>query len=136
MKFKIMTGIVSILLFTGCSQMLDNIIVAKKSEPKWLNNPYIENDDYAAVGCANEHFDGKEAQKKLAISRAIDQLATSKRVKVQKVKLMKKSVSGSISSSSMKSSSLHSVDNVSVSTKTKAIYTKKSGEMCAWVILR
>ncbi len=135
MKFKILSIVVSIILFTGCTSVLDSIIVPK-GEPKWLNNPYIDNDELAAVGCANEHIDGTQAQKKLAIARAIDQIATSKKVKVQKVQLMKKHVSGIHKSSSLNSTSLQSVENVSISTKTKAIYTKKSGEMCAWVILK
>ncbi|MEA3384379.1 MAG: hypothetical protein U9Q20_06895 [Campylobacterota bacterium] len=135
MKFKLITSIFGILLLSGCTSSI-NTAMGKSGEPKWLKDPYIDNDKLAAVGCANTHIDGEQAQKKLAIARAIDQIATSKEVKVQNVKLMKKSISGIHKSSSLDSSSLHSIDNVSVSTKTKATYKKSDGEICAWVILK
>ena len=135
-KLNILT-FVTVLLFSGCvtDKYLNNKTVSN-GEPQWLLDPYIDGDEIAAVGCSLIHFDGKEAQKKLAISRAIDQIATQKRVKVENVKLRRRSVNGINKSSSMDSSSLQSVDGVLVSTKTKAIYTKKNGEICAWVILR
>ena len=127
--------VASVLLFTGCTSALNNIALSSEDkEPKWLLDPYYQNDKLASVGCAAPHFKGVAAQKKLAVARAIDAFATSKKVNVQKVQLMKKSVSGATKSSSMKSTSLQSVDNVSVSTKTKAMYTKKNGEICAWVV--
>ena len=128
---------VTVLLFSGCvtDKYLNNKTVSN-GVPKWIDDPYIDGDEIAAVGCSLPHFNGKEAQKKLAISRAIDQVAAQKRVKVQNVKLMKKSVNGINRSSSMDSSSLQSVDGVLISTKIKAIFTKKNGEICAWVISR
>jgi hypothetical protein len=130
--------VASVILFVGCVNGLktDNISVVKP-EPKWLANPYIDNDEYAAVGCSYKHTNGVTAQKKLAISRAIDSIATQKRVTVDNVNLRRKHLSnGGNINSSLESTSLHTVNNLSVSTKTKAIYTKKDGEICAWVVSR
>ena len=130
--------IVSVMLFTGCLKQENNTPVTKQnSEPKWLLDPYFDNDNIAAVGCARTHFKGKEAQKDLAISRAIDRIATQNQVTVNNTTLREKSSSnGRKGTSNSQSTSLQSVDGVKVSTKTKAIYTKPDGEICAWVVQR
>ena len=130
--------IVSVMLFTGCIKQQNNTPVTKQNvEPKWLIDPYVDNDKIAAVGCARKHFKGKEAQKDLAISRAIDRIATQNQVTVNNTTLREKSSSnGRRGNSSSQSTSLQSVNNVKVSTKTKAIYTKQDGEICAWVVQR
>jgi len=130
----------TIVFFSGCA-MLNQIgkeSVAKQSgEPEWLLDPYYQNDKIAAVGCAKTHFKGESAQKKLAISRAIDAIATQNNVTVNNATLRNKSSSnGQRGNSSSQSTSLQSVDNVKISTKTKAIYTKPNGEICAWVVQR
>ena len=134
--------IVSAILFSGCIKQFttkadNSTAVTKNQEPKWLLDPYADNDKIAAVGCARTHFKGIEAQKDLAISRAIDRIATQNQVTVNNVNLRKKSSSnGRRGNSSSQSTSLQSVDGVKVSTKTKAIHTKQNGEICAWVVQR
>lgn len=127
--------IVTILLLGGCSLTNNKMVI--NQVPKWLNNPYIEKDDVAAVGCAGIHFKGESAQKKLAISRAIDDIATQYKVKIDNVTLRKKSIyNGMKGSSSTQSSSLHSIDNLELKTKIKDIYKKTNGEICVWVVLK
>jgi hypothetical protein len=127
--------IISIIIFSGCLKQ-NNITTSKQNiEPKWLVDPYIKGDRIAAVGCARIHFKGKEAQQDLAISRAIDRIATQNQVTVDNINLRKKfSSNGMEKNSSSQSTSLHSVNGVKISTKTKAIYKKSNGEICAWVI--
>ncbi len=129
-------GFVSILLFTGCVNTFSNNKIVTKQEPQWLIDPYVSNDKIAAVGCAKEHINGVEAQKKLAISRAIDQIAIQYKVTVENIAYRQKTMQGINSSSKSQSSSLQTVDSVSVGTKTKAIYTKRNGDICAWVVQR
>ncbi len=128
----------TILLFSGCvTGSYFNSKIVTNDEPKWILDPYIDGDKIAAVACASEHFKGVEAQKKLAISRAIDLVATQNKVTVNSVTLREKSsINGSRANTKLQSSSLQSVDNTIISTKTKAIYTRKNGEICAWVILK
>ena len=58
-------------------------------------------------------------------------------VVVENVAYRKKSINnGEKVNSSSSSSSLHTVNNVKISTKTKAIYTKQDGQICAWVVQR
>ena len=134
---KITTVIISLLLFSGCVPVNNSIVKKEPSEPKWLQDPYLENDKIAATGCAKRHFKGISAQKDLAVSRAIDRIATQNSVIVDNVTLRKKSVSNGIrETSSASSSSLQTINNVKISTKNKAFYTKADGEICVWVVQR
>jgi len=132
--------IATIIFFSGCTmlnQKAKEPVAKQNAEPEWLLDPYYKNDKIAAVGCAKQHFKGESAQKKLAISRAIDAIATQNKVTVNNATLRSKSSSnGRRGNSSSQSTSLQSVDNVKISTKTKAIYKKPNGEMCAWVVQR
>ena len=51
-------------------------------EPQWINAPMKEG-EIGAVGSAKVHFKGKTAQRKLAISRALDELAQQSGVSVK-----------------------------------------------------
>ena len=127
----------SILFLTGCVSGNNMNKTKEKKEPKWLLDPYIENDTIAAIGCSRRHFKGIEAQKDLAISRAIDRIATQNSVIVDNVTMRQKiSENGRQGISATSSSSLHTVDKIKISTKTKALYTKSNGEICAWVVQR
>ena len=133
--YKIILIVTSVILFVGCALENNTPITKQNPEPKWLLDPYIENDNYAAIGCAQKHFKGVSAQKDLAISRAIDRIATQNSVTVDNITLNEKSISnGQRTSSKESSSSLHTVNNVKVSTKVKSLYTNNEDEICAWVV--
>jgi len=134
---KLISLIVSVMLLSGCMPQNDTTVTKQNTEPKWLLDPYTDNDKIAAIGCARTHFKGIEAQKDLAISRAIDRIATQNSVIVDNVTYRQKNNSNYNKGTSKSSlSSLHTVENVKISTKTKDIYTKPSGEICAWVVQR
>jgi hypothetical protein len=125
--------IAGVVLFTGCATQ-NNPSAVQTKEPQWLMDPYYQNDNIAAIGCAAQHFKGEEAQKDLAISRAIDRIATQHKVTVNNVTLRQRSISDMGKSSSSSSQSLHSVDKVSISTRVKDIFKKSNGDICAWVV--
>lgn len=109
--------------------------VTHSPEPKWMNDPYVDNNTLASVGCARVHYKGKTAQKKLALSNAIDEIATQLNTTVENVTLRKQNYSaGKKDSSSLSTSSLHRVENVDVSVKLKDTYIKPNGEVCVWVV--
>jgi len=127
--------ILLILFFSGCANTsnINSKAISNNNEPAWLLNPQKEaGDKLTAVGCAAIHYKGVTAQKKLAVSRAIDEIATQVRVKVDNVTLRRKTNGYSSASST----SLQSVDKVNLKTKIMAYYKKPDGEICAWVIQR
>jgi len=132
---KYLSLIVSVMLLSGCTTSNNTTVTKQNSEPKWLLDPYTDNDKIAAVGCSQIHFKGVEAQKDLAISRAINRIATQNSIIVDNVTYRQKNTSNRNKvTSSSSSSSLHTVEEVKISTKTKALYTRQDGEICAWVV--
>jgi hypothetical protein len=130
-KYILVFGL--LFIFSGCGA-LSKFMPQKSSEPQWLLNPSIgAGEKIAAVGCAKSHFKGISHQKKLAVQRAISQIAIQKQSKVQTVSLSKKSSRSSGYGRSYDQTSMAET-NTNVSTKVKEYYTKKNGEVCAWVI--
>jgi len=122
-------------LLVGCAQNKINKTQIKKTEPAWILNPQIASTTkLAGSGCSKIHYKGIQAQKKLAISRAIEQIAIQKRVKIKSIAYRQKSTQNGQISSKVQSSSLQEIENISLSTHIKEIYTKDNGDICAWVI--
>lgn len=122
-------------LIVGCAQNNPKQAQISNNEPAWILNPQIEsNGKLAGSGCSRIHYKGIQAQKKLAISRAIEQIAIQKSVKVKSIAYRQKSNQNGLISSKGQSSSLQEVENVSLSTHIKKIHTKDNGDICAWVI--
>jgi len=137
--------ILSILFLNGCvKQPNTNSKTIQKEEvqqsfqnkaPAWLDDPQrLANGKITAVGCASKHINGEVAQKKLALQRAIDEIAMQKRTKVQTVLYTTKTTTASDKISTIKSSSLQEVENIEVSTKVMEYYTKPDGDICVWVV--
>jgi len=66
-------------LFTACQKRDIKPIIVE--EPTWVLQPSIDG-KIGAVGSAREHFKGKTAQRRLAISRALDELSQQSGVTV------------------------------------------------------
>ena len=121
------------LTFIGCTNInqAQPKHISQINEPLWLDNPQkLSNGKITAVGCAGLHYKGVNAQKKLAVQRAIDEIAMQVKTKVSKVSLRHRTNNSSSSSSS----SLQEVDNLNISTKIMEYYKKPSGDICVWVI--
>ena len=120
----------------GCSFPFNQkTTFTKTTEPEWILNPLKYSDGkLVAVGCANRHYKGVEAQKKLAIKRAIDEIAMQKETMVNKISLREKKVSGRVYSSSLDEVSLQNVKNVKVSSKIKDWYKYPNGKICVLVV--
>lgn len=122
------------VFFLGCATQ-NNVQVKKNEEPKWLINPIKEaKGKLTAVGCANKHYKGASAQKKLAIKRAIDEIAMQKSTQVNNSTYRKRVIKGNQQFSQLNSSSLQEVNNVNVRTKILEYYTKPNGMICVWVV--
>ena len=124
----------------GCVQdfapQLKSPIQAQSSEPKWLNDPFFIKDKRNAIGCAEQHFKGLAEQKKLAISRAIEQIALQKSSKVSAVTYRNRSSNSG--SNSSQTSSLQEVDSQNITTKIVDTFEYKdgsnAGRMCVLVV--
>jgi len=142
MKKYLLSFIFLLLFFNGCSnpnnthsKAIQIPQIEKAKQPLWLDDPQkMALGKLTAVGCASKHINGEVAQKKLALQRAIDEIAMQKRTKVQTISYTTKTISGVDKSSKIESSSLHEVENLEVATKVMEYFTKSDGDICVWVI--
>ena len=120
---------------TACAQNSIEKPQNKKALPNWILDPQSgSNGKLAGSGCSKIHYKGIEAQKKLAISRAIEQIAIQKKVKINTSTYRNKLNQNGVLSSTSKNSSLQEVEDLNISSMVKEIYLKENGDICAWVI--
>jgi hypothetical protein len=124
-----------LLLFIGCyNNQINEPIKKQNTTPNWMTNPTENGSILGAVGCAKQHYRGINAQVKLAVARAIEQIAQQKSTTVSTSMLNKKSSSGSNISKRSDSVAFHKSTNITLSTIKKAEYWKSKYEVCVWVI--
>ncbi len=71
-----------LLLLTGCNQTQPAVVKNINQEPSWVMNPN-ENGKAGAIGVAGRSYDQKiSTQRKLAITRALDELSLQQGVEV------------------------------------------------------
>ena len=109
--------------------------VYSPSAPSWILNPN-QNGKIGAVGSAMRTYDQKlSTQRKLAITRALDELSLQKGVKVN-MRLLKEDVyKNNRGSSTMDVNSSYKTNN-SISAHIEAVYQDKlSGELFVWMVM-
>ena len=133
--------IISILFFVGCVKNTNNVNInstavtssnslnsdltqrTASGKPIWING-YIETGDkIIGIGHAKQHVNGLTYQRELAISRAIDEIARQKGVKVENTLERMSVANGKTASTNMKSYSIQSVEGAKVNAKVVDLWT-------------
>jgi len=132
---------ITFLIFSSCSSSLFNNhkkekkIDTSNSTPDWILNPLkYSNGKKVAVGCAEVHYRGFSVQKKLAIQRAIDELAMQVNTTINNITYRNKKISGRFKKSSLQSKSIQSVNNVNIKSTILKEYKYPNGRYCVLVI--
>jgi hypothetical protein len=133
------------LIGTGCAELSQNgaaqQIVSKPQQnkiekPEWIYTPN-QDGKLGGIGIAGSHIKGPSAQRELAISRALDEIARQMNVKVSTVV--------KTSSSTTKNSASNSIDTFSVQTSDGQIIKARinkiwqdhySEEMYIWMLMQ
>jgi hypothetical protein len=121
-KFFLIYLIVLSLLFSACSYN-------KTEVPFWINSHTIDDGKIYAIGESRKHIKGKAYQKKLAISRALENLASQKGVKVSNQTSIINQLDNNIGSTNMSSHSVHTIDGNNINAKIVNIYYDKYKEI-------
>ncbi|QAR33342.1 hypothetical protein EP073_07990 [Geovibrio thiophilus] len=105
-------------------------------KPEWLWKP-SDGGKIGGVGIAKEHIHGLDAQRKLAVSRAIDSIAAQLGVQVQNVTVLESHATSSGSSSTtIDSYSIHTVQGNTVKAAVREFWTDvQTGELYVWMVL-
>lgn len=131
---KYLSLIIISFLFISCSNNeVATPSIVKIQEPSWLLNPPAST-KLTAVGCSQIHINGVNGQKKLAISRAVEQIALQKKSQIEvENKRIKKRSNGSTTVSTQ--SIISSVQTVKTTLSTKVLdsYTDKDKQLCVLV---
>lgn len=124
------------LFFAGCNS--DVTPPAKENVstcPEWINNPNL-NGVTGSVGSSGPHFKGPAYQRKLAISRALDELAMQKGVEIDLVAKREEISSDDNVHTTSDVQTEQRVKNTNVTAHIEATYIDpKTKELFVWMVL-
>ena len=122
-----------ILTFNACSQ--HEAKVSNRTKPSWINNPNQDGLN-GSVGLADIHYKGVSYQRKLAISRALDELALQKGVLVSLNMQKKERIKNEQLSSDMKVQSSYETQNAKLTAHIQdAWQDTTSKRLYIWLVL-
>ncbi len=129
--YKLLLSAFLLLVLSGCNTQSQLPPVQK---PKWIDYPSSDL-LIGAVGSAMPHFKGKTAQRRLAISRAIDELAQQSGVQVHSTILRQESREGSQTQASAEIYTIQSSDNKTIQAHIEAVWTHpRTQEIYVWLL--
>ncbi|GAB1534608.1 hypothetical protein ADMFC3_02390 [Geovibrio sp. ADMFC3] len=105
-------------------------------KPEWLWKP-SDNGKIGGVGIAKEHIHGIDAQRKLAVSRAIDSIAAQLGVQVQNVTVLESHANSSgAGTTTIDSYSIHTVQGSTVKASVREFWNDpQTNELYVWMVL-
>ena len=123
------------IFFAGCNE---NVAPAKEkltARPAWINNPNIDG-VIGSIGSSGPHFKGPAYQRKLAISRALDELAMQRGVEISLVAKREETANNDNINSSSDIKSQQNVTNTNITAHIEATYTDPdTNELFVWMVL-
>ena len=128
---KIVAIIFSAFLLSGCSMLSNSKQDTTNTPPAWLHDANYIQGKISAVGSAGIHIKGQAAQEKLAIQRAVEQIAMQLRTRVSTATYREDSNG---KATKAQTQSLQETDKVSVSTKVVDKYRDRSGKIYVLVV--
>ena len=124
--------LVFFFIINSCANTSKKVSISSK--PSWLTNLSGYSNSLVATGCSGMHIKGFDAQKKLAVQRAVSSLAMQKNTKVQTISNTSEKRNKGVLSSSKYSSSSQYQTNTNISFKTqKEYYDKLNKEYCVLI---
>lgn len=119
------------LLISACSNKPTNI---SSPQPAWVNKPNL-NGKIGAVGSSRPQFKGKTVQRRVATSRALDELAQQSGVEVGNIIMRKEYSSTTGTSFSTQVQSTQRTTGVTVNAHIEEVWTDpKTKEMYIWLV--
>ena len=123
------------LSFTGCKQSAAPVKEQSVLYPAWINNPNVGGVT-GSVGSSRPHFQGVAYQRKLAISRALDELALQKGVEIDLVAKREETAKDDNVHSKSDIRTEQVVKNSHVTAHIEATFTDpKTNELFVWMVL-
>jgi len=129
MQQYVLTLFLSLLLFSGCSSKQTS-----PEEPLWIYQPNIHAKT-GAVGSSKPQFKGKTVQRRVAVSRALDELAQQSGVHVGNIIMRNEKSFGDTGSSSTQIQSTQTSSGATIRAHIEEIWTDpRTQEMYVWLV--
>ncbi len=123
--------LLTLLLFSACSSKSDTY---PSKQPLWINSPQKKG-NIGAVGSAMPHFKGKASQRKLAISRALDELAQQQGVDIKNSIIRQEGRSNQQTHSSSEIYSIQNSSHKEIKAHIEAIWVDpRTQEVYIWLL--
>lgn len=123
-------GLICCAAMAGCSKGQSG------SMPEWVYRPAMAGSP-GGVGISGPHVQGANAQRNLAISRAVDEIASQMGVKVQNVLETKTTASQDHTSSHQQSFSIHTVDGQTIQAEIREIWhDSETNQLYVWMVTK
>ncbi len=133
--FKVLTAmILGALLLTGCSGAPEPVI-SENQEPAWICKPNMDGRT-GAVGSSKPQFQGGTSrQRRVAVSRALDEMAQQSGVEVGNIIMRNENDSGYSASASTTIESVQKTADVTINAHIEEIWTNpKTKELYVWLV--
>ena len=128
-----MKALISIIIIF-CFYLTSCVSAVKSTTPSWVNNCSVSG-KVAGIGICGTHVDGENAQRTVAIKRAIDEIALQLGVKVNNVALIGTSASSNGSNSTIESYSFQTVEGKVVKATIKETWKNpETDEIYIWMV--
>jgi hypothetical protein len=120
------------LIFCGCSTKQTS--TPEVLQPAWINKPSL-NGKIGAVGSSRPQFKGKTVQRRVAVSRALDELAQQSGVRVDSIVMRDEKSSGSSASSSTQVHSIQEAAGLTINAHIEEVWTNPTTkEIFVWLV--
>lgn len=130
---RLLSSIVVLLVLAGCNSQ--PAPTKASGAPSWITNPN-QNNKIGAVGSSMRTYDQKRStQRKLAISRALDELSLQRGVKVEMSMTKEESYQNGSGNTQMEIEASYAA-NTEITAHIEDIYEDKiSGELFIWMVI-
>ena len=110
------------------------VSTALSNEPAWIYQPCMDG-KIGAIGSAMPHFKGKAAQRRLAISRGLDELSQQSGVNIQSTIKRNEKRSGDITNSSAEVFTIQNSANETIKAHIEDIWVEpRTKEIFIWLV--
>jgi len=134
MKSLLTSIVLLILLFSGCASHPQKQEY-KAPRPAWVSNPNMDGKT-GAIGVAGRTYDQKESTKrKLAISRALDELTLQQGVKVEMSMSKRDVVDNDVASTHMDVQSSYKAGSTVTAHIQETWQNPLTGELYVWMVM-
>ncbi|MBU1659336.1 hypothetical protein KKG72_09835 [bacterium] len=125
--------LLALLAFSGCSKPKSAVV--EDFSPSWIMNPN-QNGKVGAVGTAYRHYKGLSYQRNLAITRALDEMALQRGVKVSLSMIKKEHLKNDNVSTTIDIDSSYTSDSSTITAHIEEAWQDpKTQEFFIWLVL-